>query len=338
MSVKKQYAAVDIAKYVSALLVVCIHTYPLYEVSSLLNTYWIQTVCRIAVPFFFTISGFFFFRKWSEDEDDNKLILINYLMRLGKIYLIWTLIYFPYVIWDYHQAGFSILNIISYLRDFLLNGSYYHLWFLPALMLGTVIVFFVYDKKGLSFTLKLSLVLYIIGYFINVYTNLWQQIPIVSFFFAFFTKVFTTARNGIFFAPLFISMGLLLTKTKRLPKRTCFIGFIISFVLLVLEVTLYNVLGILRDLTSMYIALVPAVYFFVSWMLTLKMPYKEKYKVLRQESLLIYTSHILFAKILLNLFPNAHIVVYFVTLACSQAFATLVIRYKEQIPVLEHLL
>lgn len=337
MVVKKKYAAIDIAKYVSAMLVVCVHTYPLYEVSPLLNTYWIQTVCRFAVPFFFTISGFFFFRKWSDSQEENRYNLRKYLMRLGKIYLIWTVIYLPYVIWDYSRGGFSVLNVISYLRDFLLNGSYYHLWFLPALMLGTVIVSFIYQKRGLMDTLKVGVIAYFIGYLINVYTPIWEQLPIINFLFAFFTKVFTTARNGIFFAPMFISIGLLLSKTKRLPARTSVIGFVISFVLLVLEVTLYNVFGILRDLTSMYITLIPAIYFFVSWLLVVKMPYKEKYMVLRNESLLIYTSHILFAKILLNLFPTAHIVVYFVTLALSQAFATIVIRNKTRFPILEHL-
>ena len=59
---KRQYASIDIARYVSALLVVCIHTFPFLEISETFNTYWIHTVCRLAVPFFFTTSGFFFFR------------------------------------------------------------------------------------------------------------------------------------------------------------------------------------------------------------------------------------------------------------------------------------
>ena len=328
---------IDIAKYVSALLVVCIHTYPLYEVSPLLNTYFIQTICRIAVPFFFTTSGFFFFRKWSESEDVNKENLVNYVLRLLKIYLIWTVIYLPYTIWDYSHAGFSLFSLVSYARDFLLNGSYYHLWFLPALMLATVIVSFMYQKKGMINTVKYCLILYVIGYFINVYAPVWEQIPVISFFYSFFIKAFTTARNGIFFGPLFVSMGLLLSKTRRLPSRTCAIGFFGSLVLLILEVTIYNLFGILRDLTSMYITLIPAVYCFVSWMLVIKKPYKEKYMLLRNESLLIYTSHILFAKILLTLFPKAHIVVYFVTLALSQIFATVVIKNKEKYPILENL-
>ena len=50
---KRQYASIDIARYVSALLVVCIHTFPFLEISETFNTYFIHTVCRLAVPFFF---------------------------------------------------------------------------------------------------------------------------------------------------------------------------------------------------------------------------------------------------------------------------------------------
>ena len=39
--VKKQYAAVDIAKYVSALLVVCIHTFPFIDINEMLNTLFV---------------------------------------------------------------------------------------------------------------------------------------------------------------------------------------------------------------------------------------------------------------------------------------------------------
>ena len=93
--VKKQYAAVDIAKYVSALLVVCIHTFPFIDINEMLNTYFIQTICRLAVPFFFMISGYFLFRKIHNEEED-KDVLKKYLFRLLKIYLIWTVIYLPY--------------------------------------------------------------------------------------------------------------------------------------------------------------------------------------------------------------------------------------------------
>ena len=255
---KRQYASIDIARYVSALLVVCIHTFPFLEISETFNTYFIHTVCRLAVPFFFTTSGFFFFRNYdSENEDLNETRLKKALIRLFRIYLIWTIIYLPYTIFDYTHTGFHIKYLFTYVRDFFLNGSYYHLWFLPALMLADVIVYCLYKKKGLNFTLLITFILYFVGYLINVYTPIWESIPGVSFFFGFFTKTLSTARNGIFFGPMFIAIGLLLSRTRRLPKKVSLIGFLISFVLFFAEVSLYRHFGILRDLTSMYICLIP---------------------------------------------------------------------------------
>lgn len=334
--VRKQYAAVDIAKYVSALLVVCIHTFPFIDINQTFNTYFIQTVCRLAVPFFFMISGFFLFRKMRHEEEDKEL-LKKYIFRLLRLYAIWTVIYLPYTIYNYVQAQSGWLGIFSYLRDLLFNGSYYHLWFLPALMTGTLIVYWLYQKKGMVFTLKVSLVLYVIGYLLNIYAPLWEQIPFISFLFSFFTKTLTTARNGFFFAPIFISIGLLMAKTKRIPCRVSQIAFVISFALLVMEVTLYILIGMMHDLACMYLCLIPAVYFFGNCLLTSSLPYKSSYRSMRQDSLLIYTVHILFAQPLLSLLPSAHIVVYFLTIACSQIFASLVVKYKERVPLLEYL-
>ncbi len=338
MAEKKKYAAIDIMKYVSALLVVCIHTYPFYEVSETFNTYWIQTVCRMAVPFFFVTSGFFFFRKWSSDWQETKTNLIHYEKRLLKIYLIWTVIYLPYTIWDYAHANFQLYHIFAYLRDVLLNGSYYHLWFLPALMLATAIVTYLYHRRGLKSVLRISIILYIFGYLINVYAPVWESFTYTNFLLGFFNKLFTTARNGLFFGPIYVAIGLVLTRTKRLSLRTSSIGWAISFILLLIEVTIYHRTGILRDLTSMDLMLIPCVYFMVNWCLASNREYKPVYETLRHESLLIYTSHILFAKIFLAVWPNAHIVIYFLTLACSQCFASLVLRYKDRYPILENLL
>lgn len=238
------------------------------EISETFNTYFIHTVCRLAVPFFFTTSGFFFFRNYdSENEDLNETRLKKALIRLFRIYLIWTIIYLPYTIFDYTHTGFHIKYLFTYVRDFFLNGSYYHLWFLPALMLADIIVYCLYKKKGLNFTLLITLILYFVGYLINVYTPIWESIPGVSFFFGFFTKTLSTARNGIFFGPMFIAIGLLLSRTRRLPKKVSLIGFLISFVLFFVEVSLYRHFGILRDLTSMYICLIPAIYFLVNYLL-----------------------------------------------------------------------
>ncbi|WP_289765012.1 acyltransferase family protein, partial [Faecalibaculum rodentium] len=230
---KRQYGAIDIARYVSALLVVAIHVYPFVDMSPVFNQYFIAIVCRLAVPFFFVVSGYFFFRKIRRSEtEENREKLKDYLWRIGKIYLIWTVIYLPYTIWNYASAGFSWQSIFSWVRDFFLNGSYYHLWFLPAMMLGMVIVWFLYEKRGMMFTLKVSLGLYVVGYLINIYAPYWETLPYVSILYGFFQKTLVTARDGFFFAPMFLSLGLLLAKTRRVRARAAGTAFAISMVLL----------------------------------------------------------------------------------------------------------
>lgn len=335
---KKQYAMIDIAKYISAILVVCIHTYPLFEISETTNLFFIQTICRMAVPFFFVTSGFFFFRKEFIDKEASFDHLLRFERRLLKIYAIWTVIYLPYTIMDYVRSGFRFYHIFSYLRDVILNGSYYHLWFLPALMLGTFIVWWMNMQFSTKRTIQVCVGLYVVGYLINVYTPVWQSLPGISLLFGFFTKTLVTSRNGIFFAPIFIMMGYVLAHTKRLPRKTSGLGWLVSFLLLVAEVMLYHKLSILRDLTSMYIFLVPLTYCMTSFLLSSNRYYKPVYLNLRHESLLIYTSHILFAVIWLKLLPDAHLAVFFLTMACAQTLASLVLNYREQFPILEHLL
>lgn len=335
MNTKRQFAAVDIAKYISSILVVCIHVYPFVEISESFNTFWVQTVCRLAVPFFFVSTAYFYFSKY--DESDWLDHLKAYLLRIGKLYLIWTIIYLPYTIYDYIKAKASIFHVLSYLRDAILNGSYYHLWFLPACMLSAAIVTYLFHKKGLMKTLRLCLILYFVGYLINIYTPVWQSLPYVSIFFGYFTKVFTTARNGLFFGPIFMAIGLLLCRTKRLPLKTSVIGFFVSFILLIIEFTIYSKIGVLHDLTSMYLLLVPTTFFLVNVLLKMRTQNKPVYPILRQESSIIYTSHILFAKPLLAWLSQAHLVVFFLTLAGAQALATWIVSHEERYPWLKNM-
>lgn len=125
----KSYTAIDIAKYISALLVVYIHTFPLLDISETANMFILQAVCRIAVPFFFTVSAFLFFRRidvqagWRDAV--NLAQLKHFLRRIGLLYLVWTIIYLPYTAIQVHNGA----SILRWIFDCFFNGSYYHLWF-----------------------------------------------------------------------------------------------------------------------------------------------------------------------------------------------------------------
>ena len=59
---KKSYGMLDVAKFISALLVIAIHCAPFIEINETLNFVYVQIIARLAVPFFFMASGWLFFR------------------------------------------------------------------------------------------------------------------------------------------------------------------------------------------------------------------------------------------------------------------------------------
>lgn len=328
---KKEYPAIDIAKYASALLVLAIHTFPFAQISEKFNLFFISTICRLAVPFFFTASAFFFFRKYRGQSFDDPKPFYAFEWRIFKLYLVWTVIYLPYTIWNYSQAGGSVLfNILSYIRNFLLNGSYYHLWFLPALMIGMAIVYYSLSYLGTKKTIILCLVLYLFGYVINVYGPLLEKIPYVSMVYGFYIAAFSTARNGFFFAPVFLLLGLFFSNGRFMKLKASSLGFTISFFLLILEVSLYYLYGILTDMSCMFIFVIPCTFFLMNMLLKARIPDSPQFKILRKDSVIIYCSQILFAVPLQALFPEANLVVYFFTLGLCQLLAAVIVRLAQK--------
>ena len=63
MEQKRGYPNLDAAKFLCALLIVVIHTSPLQNASPLVHFYVNDVITRVAVPLFFAMSGFLFFRK-----------------------------------------------------------------------------------------------------------------------------------------------------------------------------------------------------------------------------------------------------------------------------------
>ena len=88
----KNFNSIDIAKFVMAILVMSIHISTGLSPST--NDFLSNCLARIAVPFFFIASGFFFFRKTENLEFKN---LIKTLKRIFLLFLGWTIIYGIYV-------------------------------------------------------------------------------------------------------------------------------------------------------------------------------------------------------------------------------------------------
>ena len=204
-------ASVDSIKLIAILSVIAIHTRPFSLSSEGFNSLYyylyisINQLSRFAVPFFFTISGYFYGVKVSKGACPL-LTAKKMLMKLIVLYLGWCLIYFmPYnlsSIYEYGLLGpvkgayWNLINSIDNPVNLLFQGSKMHLWFLVSLIISTIITA-TFLKANATFSLLIvSIILYFIGVLAKSYSN--TEIGLEMEF---------NTRNGPFFGLLFFVTG-----------------------------------------------------------------------------------------------------------------------------------
>ena len=118
MTSTQNYSSIDLAKFVAAIFVVAIHAQPF---SGLTQTVVIDVFARMAVPFFFITSSFFFFSK-----NPGKKELSHYLRRMGILYLFWFVVEFPITCLHAFiepETPFGH-NLLMLLRNFLFGSTF----------------------------------------------------------------------------------------------------------------------------------------------------------------------------------------------------------------------
>ena len=202
---KKEYFAVDFFKLVAAYLNISIHFMIFEDINKDLNFWWTQILCRLAVPFFFIASGYFAANKLTIKEKT-----IGYVKRIFQMYLIYTVIFLPFTIDEYQRKELTFTEgLQKFIHSFLCWGSYFHLWYFLALIVGVVLVYLLINHMKLSDKQLLCVtgILYGIGALGNAYRNIWVDVPVIETMWKAYESVFDTTRNGIFFAPFMLVLG-----------------------------------------------------------------------------------------------------------------------------------
>lgn len=320
---------IDVYRFIASLMIVAIHIYPLNSINKTIDYAFTRVLFRIAVPFFLMITGYFVLPKSLSDKNNLK----KYLIKIAKIYCLSMLIYLPLNIYNHY---FQNANILSIIKDIFLNGTFYHLWYFPALLLGIVLTYFLLKIKNNKLKITLFCLLYCIGLFGDSYYGLVKDIPFLNGFYSFLFTIFDYTRNGLFYAPIFLGIGYLISQKEPAIKKNTNVLFIIVFILMLLieGMTLYH-FNIPRH-TSMYISLLPLSY----TLFQLVIKNKETNKKLRNLSTWIYILHPFFivvvrlgAKIihLENIFVENSIIHYLAVVIATILFIKTVDFLKEKI-------
>lgn len=251
---KNKILNLDIARFIASLMIVAIHVYPFSSFSETFDFIVTRVLFRIAVPLFLMITGYYVLPKILQD----KKALIAYTKKILILYGFSIIIYFPL---QFLNGSFTILSFFSILKMIVFTGTFYHLWYFPALILGLWFIYYIIHFVPEKIVLSLLILFYIIGLFGDSYYGVIQGYPIFSSFYDSIFLLTDYTRNGIFYVPIFLYLGYFFSFSKRkISFHKNVLLFFTFFILMGLEGSFLYMGNISRH-TSMYFFLPFTCYF-----------------------------------------------------------------------------
>lgn len=328
---KNKQLSLDKFRLIAAILIIAVHTYPLSSINENVDFVFTHIFCRIGVPTFLMITGYFILPKAIED----KKTLVKYTIKILKIYAICIILFLPVDIYAGKLKGIGILQIF---KAILLDGTFYHLWYFPALILGIWITYFIIkNMKSNKTTFFIVLILFIIGLFGDSYYGITEKLRITKNIYEIIFKIFNYTRNGIFYVPIFLYLGYIIKSKKIKIDRNKNLIFILIFtILMIVEGLILHHFNLQRH-DSMYIMLIPTMIYVFNFIIQNN---NENNKRLRNIATTIYIMHPMFiivvrgiAKIvhLQNLMIYNSIVHYLLVVIFTVGFSVVFERIKEKV-------
>ncbi len=276
MSKGRNYKGIEIFRVVAAFLVVAIHTSPLATYSDTADFIFTRVIARVAVPFFFMVTGYFVLSKGTDVR--------RFLKKTAIIYAASAALYLPVNVYSGLIQEWTLLDLV---QQVFFEGTFYHLWYLPAAILGAWLTSLLMHRTSRGACAAIVAVLYVLGLLGDSYWGLIENVPGLSGAYGAIFALMGYTRNGLFFAPIFMLLGARLRDARRSGVGFELTGLAAAFALMLCEALFARSQGWQRH-DSMYIFL-PFVMYFLFALLTrvkggVKLP-------LGSFSLLVYILH-----------------------------------------------
>lgn len=285
-----KYGYIDILKFFFSICIIAIHTGLLYDTNPTVNWYLTHMILRLAVPFFFIISGFFYGRKILKDKSKIDDITKSYIKRLLYPLIFWLLIGLPFSIMNTYDG--SIMSTILHIIQKILFYPWGALWYILALIIAVVILSKFYKSNRFYFPILIGFLLYTFALISNSYYFIIIDRPLIKKIVDLYMKLFISGRNGIFVGIFYVSLGVILSKLQKerklLTKKENIIGLIITYFVYIIEIYIVNHKPILDD-SSLFIFLPIFIFLLIS--LLVQLGNNKEYKKLRDYSIGFYLMH-----------------------------------------------
>lgn len=320
---EKQYNGVDLLKIIMAVFVITIHTQPFVNSKSILFFNVYRIIVSTAVPIFFISSGFLIFSKIENQENEKKIW--KSLIKVIKLYAIWTLIYMPLTIYEYATNNEPFVNdVLFFIRSLFFIGGRFstmHLWYLLSLIYSLLLTGILLKFKiKIRIIYFISLLLFVFGSTMTVWINKTVVLNhYVQKAVQYYSYVFP---NGSLFIGMFYFLtGIIISKFNCDISILASISFMIFFDNIFIQELYFPI----------SIAVFAIIIFFFA--VSIRVDNNMMYKKLREASTVFYFMHIMFwtiYKIIIQDAFHSGIDSFIITLICCIFMSTLLIKLKEK--------
>ena len=287
MTFSHNYNSLDLGKFIFAFAVVAIHTNPLVACNNEYILCMYNVLVRFAVPFFFIASGYLLASKFvfPLPAHTNLTRIQNQLKKITKMYLWWTLAYFPLALGHFLSTNTSFPKaFLIYVRGFIFVGEQYNswpLWYLLATLYALILLWIVLKLKFSPtklFCIWLGVTCISIGFDFLAKTDV--SLPLFAQQLQLLVK-YTTGNGRIFQGITYIPLGIVLYY-KTLPKWFNWMLFITIGIALT---------GVQNNIVLTDILRILAAVGMFSLMQGISLKDRFYYPFLRNTSLFIYLIH-----------------------------------------------
>lgn len=286
MAKEKNYYYIDILKLFFSICIVALHTYLFLDTNP--TAYWYLSHCiwRLAVPFFFVTSGYFFCKK-IKNSNTPKKVLYNSIKRLLVLLIFWLIISLPLQINNLLIQGLSIKEMILSLIKSVCFYPWGALWYILALIVAYILIYPFLKRKKHIMPLIIGFILYLFAILSNSYYFLiegtWLQTIVDNYL-----EIFISSRNGLFVGFFYVAIGNYLLFKKDTKIRNNIIFIIIGMLSLILETALIRNNHYIED-HSLFFSLIIIIPNLV--LLLTKISNNKSSKIYRNLSIGIYVLH-----------------------------------------------
>ena len=323
----------DILKFVLSLFIVAIH---FAEISVL------SPVLRCAVPLFFMLSSFFFFKKYDSviSVEEKNSLLLNYIKRNLTLYLFWFIVLLPYTIilrgWFDNAL---IPDLLKICRSFIFSSTFPASWYIMASIIGTSFIALADRTFSRRIIFVIALLAYVFCCISSNYGNIISSSDKWGSLYLDYTNIFTSPYNSFPVSLLWIYIGRYLSKNDETKLSTSFLWLVMFVSLTLLYVEYFYIQKhAFSSADDCYFFLVPLC--IVIMLLFGKVRYIPANPFLRKTSTIVFCSHIalgsivIFTSKLLGIEMGGYL--FLIIAAGSVILSWVILRLDTQIKILRY--